>query len=239
MDLIDRELFVDSVQFSYTSDQQLLTGGYLVLRVGDIIGLLGRNGTGKTTLMKIIFGAQKAQNAYIRVNGKKVRTAFSTKEVCYLPQDSFLPTSFTVKKSIAFMLTDPLSIERIESDEIIQPILDNKIAVISGGELRYLEILLLIEQPATFILLDEPFSGISPILKEKVQSAILNKSKEKGFLISDHDYVNVLDISSQIMLLDNGGCRKINKKEELEQFYVPIGTFDRQSDDRDPVNSNA
>jgi ABC-type multidrug transport system ATPase subunit len=71
MELKDKELFVDSVQFSYTSDKQLLTGGYLVLKVGDVIGLLGRNGTGKTTLMKIIFGALKAQNAYIRVNGKK------------------------------------------------------------------------------------------------------------------------------------------------------------------------
>src|SRR5690606_7893876 len=82
--------FVDSVQFSYTSNNQLLTGGYLGLKVGDIIGLLGRNGTGKTTLMKIIFGSLRAQNAYIRVNGKKVSQAFPTREVCYLPQDSFL-----------------------------------------------------------------------------------------------------------------------------------------------------
>lgn len=230
MDLKDKELFVDSVQFSYSPDVQLLTGGYLVLKVGDIVGLLGRNGTGKSTLMKIIFGALRAQYAYIRVNGKKVMTAFSTKEVCYLPQDSFLPTAFTVRKSIDFMLSDKESQARVMNDAIIQPILDNKIAVISGGELRYLEILLLIEQPATFILLDEPFSGISPILKEHVQEAILKKSIEKGFLISDHDYLNVLDISNQLMLLDNGGCRKINKREELEQFYVPVGTFDPAQD---------
>jgi ABC-type polysaccharide/polyol phosphate transport system ATPase subunit len=63
-------------------------------------------------------------------------------------------------------------------------------------------------------------------LKEKIQEVIVSKSKEKGFLISDHDYMNVLDISNQLMLLENGGCRKINRREELEQFYVPIGTFD-------------
>jgi len=226
MDIKAKELFVDSVQFSYSSDKQLLTGGYLVLKVGDIIGLLGRNGTGKSTLMKIIFGALKAQHAYIRVNGKKVRTAFSTREICYLPQDSFLPTAFTVKKSIEFMLSNPLRIKGVEEDEIIKPIIKTKIADISGGELRYLEILLLIEQNASFILLDEPFSGLSPLLKEKIQTVVIEKSKEKGFLISDHDYMNVLDISNQLMLLENGGCRKINKKEELEQFYVPIGTFD-------------
>ncbi|MCT1533156.1 ATP-binding cassette domain-containing protein [Sphingobacterium daejeonense] len=231
MELKDKELFVDSVQFSYTSDKLLLTGGYLVLKVGDVIGLLGRNGTGKTTLMKIIFGALKAQNAYIRVNGKKVRTAFSTREVCYLPQDSFLPTAFTVKKSIEFMLSNKERIRKVEEDEIIKTILNTKIADISGGELRYLEIILLIEQEATFILLDEPFSGLSPLLKEKIQEVIVSKSKEKGFLISDHDYMNVLDISNQLMLLENGGCRKINRREELEQFYVPIGTFDNDRND--------
>lgn len=226
MAIQDKELFVDSVQFNYKSDQPLLTGGYLVLKIGDIIGLLGRNGTGKSTLMKIIFGALTAHHAYIRVNGKKVREAFTTREVCYLPQNSFLSTSSTVLNSLKFMLSNPKSQEKLIEDDILKPILETKIADISGGELRYLEIMVLIEQPATFILLDEPFSGISPILKEKIQKVIVEKSAEKGFLISDHDYMNVLDISTQLMLLENGGCRKINKKEELEQFYVPIGTFD-------------
>ncbi len=238
MDIKDKELFVDSVQFSYTSNNQLLTGGYLGLKVGDIIGLLGRNGTGKTTLMKIIFGSLRAQNAYIRVNGKKVSQAFPTREVCYLPQDSFLPTSFRVKNAISFMLSDQESRTIVESDELIKPILDNKIAELAGGELRYLEIMLLVEQKATFLLLDEPFSGISPILKEKIQALLVEKSKVKGFLISDHDYMNVLDVATQLLLLENGGCRKINRKEELEQFYVPLGTFDHgNTPDTDSKNS--
>lgn len=238
MDTKDKELFVDSVQFSYTDNNQLLTGGYLGLKVGDIIGLLGRNGTGKSTLMKIIFGSLRAHNAYIRVNGHKVSQAFPTREVCYLPQDSFLPTSFRVKKAIEFMLSDKESRAKVESDELIMPILNNKIADLAGGELRYLEIMLLIEQKATFVLLDEPFSGISPILKEKIQEVLVEKSKIKGLLISDHDYMNVLDIATELLLLENGGCRKINRKEELEQFYVPLGTFDRgNSPENDSKNS--
>lgn len=230
MDLADKELFVDSVQFSYKSDRPLLTGGYLVLKVGDIIGLLGRNGSGKSTFMRIIFGDLRAQYAYIRLNGKKIRKAFPSKDVCYLPQDSFLPTNFTVKKSIEFMLSDSQRISNLERDEVIFRILGNKVAELAGGELRYLEIMLLMEQDATFILLDEPFTGLSPILKEKIQALIIEKSRIKGILVSDHDYMNVLDISNQLLLLENGGCRKINKKEELEQFYVPIGTFDVRRD---------
>ena len=203
----------------------------MVLRVGDVIGLLGRNGTGKTTLMKIIFGTISSQNSYIRVNGKKVKKAFTTKEVCYLPQDRFLPTDWTVKDSIEFMLSAKDRIKRVEDDEVINPILSSKIANISGGELRYLEILLLVEQDAAFILLDEPFSGLSPLLTEKIHKILVAKSAEKGFLISDHDYMNVLETSNQLMLLENGGCRKINRKEDLEQFYVPIGTFDQVKND--------
>lgn len=229
MDFFDKELQVDSVQFHYPGKDDLLTGGFLRLKVGEITGLLGRNGTGKTTFMKIVFGALSAQHAYIRINGKKFRKAFSSKEVCYLPQDSFLPTAFTVIKAIRFMLSDENSRERVTSDEIIQKILNNKIADISTGERRYLEILLLIEQPASFILLDEPFSGISPILKERVQHLILSKSAKKGFLISDHDYLNVLEICHKIMLLENGGCRMISKKEDLELFYVPEGTFSKNN----------
>jgi len=229
MDFFDNELYVDSVQFHYPGKEDLLTGGFLNLKVGEIIGLLGRNGTGKSTLMKIIFGTLSAQNAYIRINGRRFRHAFSSKEVCYLPQNSFLPTAFTVIKSVRFMLSDESSIERITSDEIIQKVLNNKIADISTGERRYLEILLLVEQPASFILLDEPFSGISPILKERVQHLILSKSANKGFLISDHDYLNVLEICHKIMLLENGGCRMINKKEELELFYVPERTFSQNN----------
>lgn len=128
------------------------------------------------------------------------------------------------------MLSDSQRISNLERDEVIFRILGNKIAELAGGELRYLEIMLLMEQDATFILLDEPFTGLSPILKEKIQALIIEKSRIKGILVSDHDYMNVLDISNQLLLLENGGCRKINKKEELEQFYVPIGTFDVRRD---------
>lgn len=226
----EKELHVDSVEFSYSSMRTLLTGGYLTLKVGDIVGLLGRNGTGKSTLMKIVFGIVRAHYAYIRVNGKKVNRAFETKEVCYLPQDSFLPTSSLVKHMIDFMIGDATYRALLYENEVLKPILKNKIAEISGGELRYLEILLLLHQPATFILLDEPFTGLSPFLKEKIQEHIVDSSRQKGILISDHDYMNVLDISNQLMLLENGGCRRIEKKEDLEMFYVPDGTFDGKSE---------
>ncbi len=221
-----RELHVDSVEFSYHYDKKVLSGAYLCLKIGDVVGLLGRNGCGKSTLMKIIFGTLKAKYAYIRVNGKKVKSAYLTKEVCFLPQESFLPTHYTVRRVIMLLINDSSSKDKIMGDDIIKPILDHKIAIISGGELRLLEILLLMEFPASFVMLDEPFTGLSPIIIERIQQIIVEKSKTKGILLSDHDYRHVLDVCNQLYLLENGGCRKIKNKQDLEMFYVPDHTFD-------------
>ncbi|MFZ4262387.1 ATP-binding cassette domain-containing protein [Sphingobacterium sp. HJSM2_6] len=221
-----RELYVDSVEFRYQYDKQLFSGVYFSLKIGDVAGLLGRNGCGKTTLMKIIFGSLRAKFAYIRVNGKKVNCALRTKEVSYLPQDSFLPTSYTVRQMIEYLISQAANRDKIMKVDLIQPILDTRIANISGGELRLLEVLLIMEMPASFVLLDEPFSGLTPIIVETIQQIILEKSQSKGILISDHQYLNVLDVCNQLYLLENGGCRKINNKQELETFYVPDHTFD-------------
>ncbi|WKK57338.1 hypothetical protein [Sphingobacterium sp. BN32] len=75
-------------------------------------------------------------------------------------------------------------------------------------------------------MFDEPFTGLSPLLKENVEKLVLNFRNSKSILISDHDYHNVLESSDQIILMDHGACRKLAKKEELEMFYVPEGTFE-------------
>lgn len=227
MDIAQKELYVDSIEFSYSSKRQLLSGVYLHIKIGEIVGLLGRNGSGKSTLMKIIFGTLKPKFAYIRLHGKRIhKKAFLTNEVCYLPQQNFLPTAKTVDKVVHFMVRDKNSRAKFQEDGVLKPIWQTKIADLSGGELRYLEILLLLNQKATFFLLDEPFSGVSPVYKEKIQNLIVNQCAKKGFLISDHDYTNVLAISNKILLLQNGGCRILKDKKELELFYVPEGTFD-------------
>lgn len=224
--LSDKELYADSIQFSYESSKPLLAGIYLHSRVGDRIALLGRNGCGKSTLLKILFGSIRPQHAYIRLNGQRTTKAFVSKDVCYLPQDSFLPTSLKMTQVIELMVKDKETRTRILEDDLLEHLQQVHIADFSGGELRYLEIMLLIHQPATFILLDEPFSGISPIVKERIAELILSLSPQKGFIISDHDYQNVLDVSNRIVLLQNGGCRILKDKKELELFYVPDGTFD-------------
>lgn len=222
---VEKELYIDSVAFSYNAHQSLLTGGFLHCKVEDIVALIGRNGSGKSTLMKILFGAIKAKHSYIRLNGRRVKRALSSKEVCYLPQDRFLPTAMRVSEVVALMIPSIEKRNTILGHVIIDRIKNNLVADISGGECRFLEIMLLLNQSATFILLDEPFSGLSPIIKDEVAALVLSFRKEKGIVISDHDYRSTLSLCTQMVLLQNGTCRVISDKRELELFYLPEGTF--------------
>lgn len=126
-----------------------------------------------------------------------------------MPQHSFLPTAKTVVQVISLMVNKKEDRDRIAVDPVLEKVLCLKIADLSVGERRYLELTLLLTQRATFYLLDEPFSGVSPYLKEKIQEVIRDNSGQKGFIISDHHYHSVLDISTRILLLQNGGCRSI------------------------------
>lgn len=229
MDNHKNHLYIDSLAFSYNLHAPLLTGVYLECYEGEIVGLLGRNGSGKSTLMKAIFGTLTPKAAFIIINDKRYNKGYLSKRICYLPQQKFIPNYVSIIELVNLMIKNPGNRnELLNNDEIISKIKYQKVAELSGGEIRYLELMLLLQQNADFYLLDEPFSGVSPHIQTQIQQVILAHSKEKGFIISDHHYNSVLEIATRIVLLQNGGCRKIDSKKDLELFYVPEGTFDEE-----------
>ena len=97
-----------------------------------------------------------------------------------------------------------------------------KIRNLSGGESRYLEVKLLLNHDANFVLLDEPFNGISPLHVELIKKMILYQSLKKGIILTDHDYRNVLDVANKYYLLFDGGLKTIKTKQDLINWgYVP------------------
>ena len=223
-----KQLYVDSIEFSYNADKPILTGVYIACNTGEIVALLGRNGCWNSTLMKIIFGIITPKNGLTRVNNTRYSKGYLSRKLCYLPQQKFIPNYLSIEKVIRLMVSDKYNQTKLlEDDQIISKVKKQKVAELSGGEIRYIELMILLQQDADFYLLDEPFAGISPHMKEKIQQIIIDYSSTKGFIISDHHYHSVLDISTRIVLLQNGGCRKIESKKDLEMFYVPEGTFDQ------------
>jgi ABC-type multidrug transport system ATPase subunit len=218
-------LEVDSVQKSF-DNKSILSDVYLKCETGDVIGLLGRNGSGKSTLLKIIFGIENADFKFVRIDGAvKSKTSDLFKEISYLSQDNFIPNHFTVKKAISLTI-DKSQINEFYEDELIGPLKDSKISHLSGGELRFLEIKLILCSASQFVLLDEPYNGLSPLMIEKVNKLIQNKSNQKGIMITDHNYENVIAISSKLVLMKEGKAHHLkNKTELIEKGYLRTGTF--------------
>jgi len=220
----DNTLIVESVKKSY-NNKRVLQDIYLKANIGDIVGLLGRNGSGKSTLLKIIFGTLEAESKFIKIGGKVYENAYKNKDtINLLPQDDFLPKHLKVSNVIdLYFGRDKVKI--IANDKTVEKIINTKIKNLSGGELRYLEIKLLANLKAQYLLLDEPFNGVSPIMIEDLKKIILESSSTKGIILSDHDYRNVLAVANKIYVLKDGHIKKIEDKRELVRYgYIPDET---------------
>lgn len=218
-------LEVDSV-IKHFNNKILLSDIYLKCETNDILALFGRNGSGKTTLLKIIFGTLNAENKFIKIDNSVLDSPFSFKNgISFLPQKNFIPKLLTVKKAIS-LFTEKNRVNIFYEDNQIELIKNKKIKHLSVGELKYLEIKLILSSKTFFSILDEPFSGLSPILIGKVKELILKESKNKGILIADHNYKTVLQFATKLYLLKNGKTILLNNQNQLKDLgYLTENSF--------------
>ncbi len=213
-------LEIDSIQKNF-GHQSIVSNVYLKCETGDIIGILGRNGCGKSTLLKIIFRVVSADFKFVRIDGKvQLKAEALFRDISYLHQDSCIPKSLSVKKAIQLSIPKEELLD-FYADEMIHNIRDKKTRHLSGGELRYLEIKLALRNPSKFVLLDEPYNGLSPLMGEKINQLILDNSARKGIIITDHNYQNVISVATQLTLMKEGKLHYLKDKIELvEKGYL-------------------
>lgn len=216
-------LIVDSVFKTY-NDKTILSDIFMKCETGDIIGVFGRNGSGKSTLFKIIYGILDAENKYVRLNDKVLQKPYLEKNgISYLPQDNFIPWHFTVKKAVNLSL-DSQVFSQFYEDEILKKLLNSRMNELSGGELKYFQTKLLLFDESKFCLLDEPYSGLSPIMIDVVNQLIVSQSSHKGILIAEHNYRYLLDVANKIYFLKDGSGRFLQNKYELIRYgYLSEG----------------
>jgi ABC-type multidrug transport system ATPase subunit len=218
-------LQIDSVKKSF-GVKTILSDIFLSCKRGEIIGLIGRNGSGKSTLLKIAFGAESAETKFVRANNKVIRNISDRRNLInYLPQENFLPNGMAIRILINLFL-EKNKRNIVLDNEIVKPLLFKNNEQLSGGERRIIEILLIIHSNAEFILLDEPFNGVSPIMKDYIIKYITKMKSLKGFIITDHDYENVINMADNISYLQNGFLKQIKDKSELiELGYISQTTY--------------
>ncbi|MGI4021261.1 MAG: ATP-binding cassette domain-containing protein [Janthinobacterium lividum] len=210
-------LYADSIRKQF-GIKQVLNDIFITCQQEQIVGLLGRNGSGKSSLLKIIFGSISADQKFVTVDSRKINNLFDSRDLInYLPQNNYLPSHIKIKNLIS-CFCNKSNVDLLMKDDFISPLLNHKTKQLSGGERRFVEILLMVYSDTKYLLLDEPFNGIAPLYIDVIKNHIKEQSKNKGFIITDHAYENVLDISSSVFLMSNGNIRKIKEFADLIEF---------------------
>jgi len=195
----------------------VVKGVDVTVRSGEIIGLLGRNGAGKTTIFQMIVGLVKPDAGTILFDGTDIsRTpthARAAAGLTYLPQENSVFLKASVLENLRLSL-ELLPYGRDERDRLardllaefgLAPLAAQAAHSLSGGERRRLEIARALVTEPRFLLLDEPFAGIDPITVLDVQRLIRHlRHKGYGILITDHNVRDTLKITDRASIIKDG-----------------------------------
>ena len=184
---------------------------------GEVVGLLGPNGAGKTTTFYIIVGLARPDSGRVLLNGSEITDLpmylRARSGISYLPQEPSVFRQLTSEENLLAVLeTLPLTPEqqRDRLEELLmqmglETVRQNKAYTLSGGERRRLEIARSLTLQPSFILLDEPFSGIDPLTVKDLQEIIRALSRSGiGVLITDHNVRETLSVTDRAYILRNG-----------------------------------
>jgi lipopolysaccharide export system ATP-binding protein len=197
--------------------REVVKGVDMLVKRGEIVGLLGPNGAGKTTTFYMMVGIIPPNRGRIIFDNQDI-TNFSIHRrarfgIGYLSQEPSIFRKLSVEDNIRAIL-ETLSLSRKERRHRLESLLEelniahlakNKAYTLSGGERRRLEITRALVTNPSFILLDEPFSGIDPIVVSEAQE-IIKELKEKGLgiLLTDHNVRETLSITDRAYLIADG-----------------------------------
>ena len=215
---------LDNVEL-YFKNKRILNGIYLKAETGKVTGILGRNGCGKTSLLDIAFGNLKPKYKLIRIDKKPtLKPLYKTGFAKYLPQYDSAPKDFKLNTLFElFKVNWNTFVEQFIEFSSYQ---NHKFGKLSGGQRRFIEIYIILKSESEIVLLDEPFNGISPLLTEGIKRLISEEKPNKIIILTDHRYEDVIDITDELYLLNNGTTKLINKLSELEDYgYLSVGNF--------------
>ncbi len=212
-----RTLSTDNIAKSY-GGREVVRGVNLSISQGEVVGLLGPNGAGKTTSFYMIVGLVRPDAGRVLIDGDEITRApmyLRARDfgISYLPQEPSVFRKLTVEENIlAILETQPGNWEgrRTRTTQLIEQlnlghIRQTRGYALSGGERRRVEIARCLCIQPSFILLDEPFSGIDPIAVLDLQEIIFAlKASGIGILITDHNVRETLSVTDRAYIIAEG-----------------------------------
>ncbi|MBI4466322.1 MAG: LPS export ABC transporter ATP-binding protein [Acidobacteria bacterium] len=208
--------------------RKVVDGVSLSISPGEVVGLLGPNGAGKTTTFHILVGLTRPDAGRVTLNGTDL-THFpmylrARHGLGYLPQEPSVFRKLTVEENILAVL-ETLPIDGHERRERLEELLNlmglahlrtHPSYTLSGGERRRVEIARTLVISPSFILLDEPFSGIDPITVLDIQKIVRDlRDRGIGVLVTDHNVRETLRVTDRAYIIHNGRIFRSGTPQEL------------------------
>ncbi|HCL06691.1 MAG TPA: ABC transporter ATP-binding protein [Chitinophagaceae bacterium] len=208
-------LEADGIQLEFNG-RKILSSVYLKLETGKITALLGRNGTGKTCLMNIIYGSMHCEKS-VRFDGISQKYPYQRTDLLhYLPQFNFIPQRFSLKKIFNDFELEYGLFQQLFPEFSFK--YTTAIGRLSGGERRLVELYVILKSKSQFAMLDELFTHLSPVQIEKVKELLQEEKKDKGLLITDHMYKQVVDSCNDLYVLVNGKIHLTKSIDDIERL---------------------
>jgi lipopolysaccharide export system ATP-binding protein len=211
----------------------------LTVNQNEVVGLLGPNGAGKTTTFYMIVGVIQPEEGNIYFNDKKITLHPMFKRarlgISYLPQEASIFRKLTVEENILSILEMlPISkeqrkakLEQLMSELKIEKVAKQRAYTLSGGERRRAEVARALVTDPAFILLDEPFTGIDPIVRQDIQNVVHQlRGRGIGVLITDHNVRETLEITDRAYIMYEGKIlfqgtpEELTKNKEARKIYL-------------------
>ena len=203
-------------------NKKILQDINLTIPRGKIIGLLGQNGTGKSTLIKLINDLLTPSNGKILINGKEIGVE-SKKIISYLPERTYLDKTMTVNQTINYFkdFYDDFDIDKAR--KLLQELnldTNQKLSKMSKGMQEKVCLVLVMSRKAELYILDEPLGGVDPATRDYILDTILNNFQEgASVIISTHLISDIERILDEVIFIDKGkiilksSCDELRKKE--------------------------
>nr|WP_206424237.1 ABC transporter ATP-binding protein [Cohnella candidum] len=193
----------------------------LSVPIGKIIGIVGGNGSGKSTLLKLMSGLSLPTSGSVTVNGETASRRIGRVVSYSSDAGSFYPI-FTVREALRFQASQFADFNLAKADEIIKLMkLDPhmKIKALSKGNRGRLQIVLTLAREVPYILMDEPLSGLDPMVRESIVKGIISyvDLQSQSLIMTSHEVTEIETLIDGFIALKDGSLLRMADMEDLHE----------------------
>lgn len=195
-----------------------------------INGLVGENGAGKSTLLRLIADVYEPDKGRIFIDEIEHKNIQAKKDLFFLPDEPYAPKNYTINQVFNFYST----LFELDKSKFLATMkrlslpTDRKISTFSKGMKRQFFIALALSSKAKYVLLDEAFDGLDPLVLDTIRQEIIKDAESKTYVLSSHNISCLERLCDNFILLSKGRCEKNDNIEHIGESFVKYQLFAKE-----------